>query len=98
MNFNNNIDVYSNISTSDGYGGVTNEYIKHSTIKAALAPITIENIISGGREINHQVIKLFTKNKIDLQDFAINYKDVTYKYMTFTDYGKVMLYIMEIDK
>lgn len=98
MNFNTNIDVYSKRYIQDGYGGGEYKYTFHSTIKAALAPISTELILAGGRDINYQAIKVFTKTKIDVDDFVIKYNENTYKKVSFTDYGKVVLYAMEIDK
>lgn len=98
MNFNSNIDIYSTQYVQDGYGGGEYKYTFHSTIKAALAPIQTEVISAGGRNINYQTIKIFTKTKIDADDFIVKHNKNSYKKTSFIDYGKVMLYIMEIDK
>jgi predicted nucleic-acid-binding protein len=98
MNFNNNIDVYAKKYIKDGYGGGEYKYTYHSTIKAALAPIKTELILAGGRDISYQAIKVFSKTKIDVDDFIIKHGKNSYKKMSFIDYGKVMLYVMEIDR
>lgn len=98
MNFNTDIQICEKKYTPDNYGGGEFKYILDSTIKAALAPIKTELIVAGGRDLNYQAIKVFTKTQIKTDNFIVKYKGVNYKKMSFTDYGKVMLYVMEIDK
>lgn len=97
MNFNKNIDIYQTKFEQDGYGGGYYKKQLHSTIKAAIAPIKTDLITAGDRDINYQSIKVFTKDKINLENFFIKYNDNFFKQMSFINYGKVSLYVMEIE-
>lgn len=98
MNFNKNVDIYESQLEPDGYGGGHYNKQFHSTIKAAIAPIKTDLIIAGDRDINYQAMKVFTKDKVNMDNFFIKYNDNFFKEVSFIDYGKVMLYVVEIEK
>lgn len=96
MNYNKSITVYSTENKLDGYGGYTKEKSLYAKIKCTVAPYTDSKIDAGGRETTHHIIKVFSRTKINIDDFIFEYNHKEYKKVSVTDYNKVIMYVMEL--
>lgn len=95
MNFNKTITIFKPKSIKDDFGGRTVDYVEDKTIKANAAPSEEKFIAADGSIKIYSLLKVFSKEKIDLKDFRVKYEDVFYKLISKTDYSKVVMYKME---
>lgn len=95
MNFNKEVTILKPTRKDDGYGGNVITYTDYKTIKANTAPAEEKVIATDGSLKIYSLLKIFTKDLIDIKDFRIKYNDVLYKHVSTTDYSKVILYKME---
>lgn len=90
-----NIKIYSKQAINDGYGGIEEKEVYHSTISCELAPITTKLIDANGRVISHQILKIFSETKINLENFTVEYNGKHYKKFSETDYTEIFMYELE---
>ena len=96
MNENAQIKIYSNSFISDGMGGGEYKETYYGSINCEVAPITTRLIDANGRVISHQILKLFTETKIELDDFIVEYNNKKYKKFSDTDYTEIIMYELEL--
>ena len=96
MNENAQIKIYSNSFISDGMGGGEYKETYYGSINCEIAPITTKLIDANGRVISHQILKLFTETKIELDDFIVEYNNKKYKKFSDTDYTEIIMYELEL--
>lgn len=96
MNENAQIKIYSNSFISDGMGGGEYKETYYGSIDCEVAPITTKLIDANGRVISHQILKLFTETKIELDDFIVEYNNKKYKKFSDTDYTEIIMYELEL--
>lgn len=96
MNENAQIKIYSNSFISDGMGGGEYKETYYGSINCEVAPITTKLIDANGRVISHQILKLFTETKIELDDFIVEYNNKKYKKFSDTDYTEIFMYELEL--
>lgn len=96
MNENAQIKIYSNSFISDGMGGGEYKETYYGSINCEVAPITTKLIDANGRVISHQILKLFTETKIELDDFIVEYNNKKYKKFSDTDYTEIIMYELEL--
>lgn len=90
------IKIYSKQTIDDGYGGIEEKNIYHSTISCELAPITTKLIDANGRIVSSQILKIFSETKINLEDFIVEYNGKQYKKFSETDYTEIFMYELEL--
>lgn len=90
------IKIYSKQIIDDGYGGRKEKQIYHSTISCELAPITTKLVDANGRVMSHQILKIFSETKINLEDFIVEYNGKNYKKYSETDYTEIFMYELEL--
>lgn len=96
MNENAQIKIYSNSFISDGMGGGEYKETYYGSINCEVAPITTRLVDANGRIISHQILKLFTETKIELDDFIVEYNNKKYKKFSDTDYTEIIMYELEL--
>lgn len=96
MNYNKSITVYSTENNPDGYGGYINNHSLYAKISCSVAPYTESKIDAGGRETTHYAIKVFSRTKINIDNFIFEFNNQKYKKVSVTDYDKVVMYVMEL--
>lgn len=96
MNENAQIKIYSNSFISDGMGGGEYKETYYGSINCEVAPITTRLVDANGRVISHQILKLFTETKIELDDFIVEYNNKKYKKFSDTDYTEIIMYELEL--
>lgn len=96
MNENAQIKIYSNSFISDGMGGGEYKETYYGSINCEVAPITTKLIDANGRIVSHQILKLFTETKIELDDFIVEYNNKKYKKFSDTDYTEIIMYELEL--
>ena len=96
MNENAQIKIYSNSFISDGMGGGEYKETYYGSINCEVAPITTKLVDANGRVISHQILKLFTETKIELDDFIVEYNNKKYKKFSDTDYTEIIMYELEL--
>lgn len=92
------IRVFKSISIDDGLGGVTNSYkLLQEITDYETAPTTVSFIEAGGREVAHNVLKVFTEEKlIEIEDIVFEYENQRYILASLTDYEEIFLYQLEV--
>ncbi len=96
MNENAQINIYSNSFISDGMGGGEYKETYYGSIYCEVAPITTKLVDANGRIVSHQILKLFTETKIELDDFTVEYNNKKYKKFSDTDYTEIIMYELEL--
>lgn len=96
MNENAQIKIYSNSFISDGMGGGEYKETYYGSINCEVAPITTRLVDANGRIVSHQILKLFTETKIELDDFIVEYNNKKYKKFSDTDYTEIIMYELEL--
>lgn len=97
MNYNKKIKALKKVFSNDGMGGGEYQYQDtNQEIKCSIAPIKKRIIEAGGREVEHNLLKVFTKGPIVGEDLIFSYGGQLYKIASWADYGKVFLYEMEV--
>ena len=96
MNYNKKIKALKKVFMDDGMGGGLYEYQEIDEIKCAVAPVKKQRIIAGGREETFNILKVFTRELINQDDLAFEYEGQLYGITSYTDYGKVILYELEV--
>ena len=97
MNYNKRIKALKKSVVEDGMGGGSyQEQVLKDDIKCSIAPIKKKIIEAGGREVEHNMLKVFTKEPIIGDDLLFEYLGQRYKLCSWCDYGKVFLYEMEV--
>ena len=97
MNYNKRIKALKKSFVEDGMGGGSyQEQVLKDDIKCAIAPIKKKIIEAGGREVEHNMLKVFTREKIEGDDLLFEYLGQRYKLSSWCDYGKVLLYELEV--
>ena len=96
MNYNKKIKALKKVFMDDGMGGGIYKYQEIDEIKCAVAPVKKQRIIAGGREETFNLLKVFTRELINQDDFAFEYEGKLYGITSYTDYGKVILYELEV--
>ena len=98
MDYKDKVVIIKEQKTTDNYGGLVTEMVEIGNIRVKVAPykvangelVTIPNPIAS--------VKFFTNSKLHVSEnemFYIIYKDILYKKVALTDYGKCMLIIGE---
>ena len=96
MNYNKRIKALKKSFVEDGMGGGSyQEQVLKDDIKCSIAPIKKKIIEAGGREVEHNMLKVFTREKIEGDDLLFEYLGQRYKLSSWCDYGKVLLYELE---
>lgn len=97
MNYNKRIKALKKSFVEDGMGGGSYQLqVLKDDIKCSIAPIKKTIIEAGGREEEHSMIKVFTREPIKEDDLIFEYLGQRYKLCSWVDYGKVFLYEMEV--
>ena len=97
MNYNKRIKALKKSFVEDGMGGGSYQLqVLKDDIKCSIAPIKKTIIEAGGREEEHSMIKVFTREPIKGDDLIFEYLGQRYKLCSWCDYGKVFLYEMEV--
>ena len=96
MNEDAKVTIYSKTFVSDGMGGGEYKETYYGSINCEIAPITTKLIDANGRVISHQILKLFTETKIELDDFIVEYNNKKYKKFSDTDYTEIIMYELEL--
>ena len=97
MNYNKRIKALKKSFVEDGMGGGSyQEQVLKDDIKCSIAPIRKTIIEAGGREEEHSMLKVFTRDQIKGDDLAFEYQGELYKLASWCDYGKVFLYELEV--
>lgn len=96
MNYNKKIKVLKKVFMEDGMGGGKYTYENVDEVKCSIAPIKKTIIEAGGREEEHNLLKVFTRDQIKGDDLAFEYQGELYKLASWCDYGKVFLYELEV--
>lgn len=96
MNEDAKVKIYSKSFVPDGMGGGEYKETYYGSINCEVAPITTKLIDANGRIISHQILKLFTETKIELEDFTIEYNNKKYKKFSDTDYTEIIMYELEL--
>lgn len=97
MNYNKKIKALKKSFVEDGMGGGSYQLqVLKDDIKCSIAPIKRTIIEAGGREEEHSMIKVFTREPIIGDDLVFEYLGQRYKLASWVDYGKVFLYELEV--
>ena len=97
MNYNKRIKALKKSFVEDGMGGGSyQEQVLKDDIKCSIAPIKKKIIEAGGREVEHNMLKVFTREPIIGDDLLFEYLGQRYKLCSWVDYGKVFLYELEV--
>lgn len=96
MNEDAKVNLYSKTFVPDGMGGGEYRETYHGSIDCEIAPITTKLIDANGRVISHQILKLFTETKIELDNFIVEYNNKKYKKFYETDYTEIIMYELEL--
>ena len=97
MNYNKRIKALKKSFVEDGMGGGSyQEQVLKDDIKCSIAPIKKKIIEAGGREVEHNMLKVFTREKIEGDDLLFEYLGQRYKLSSWCAYGKVLLYELEV--
>ena len=96
MNEDAKVNIYSKSFISDGMGGGEYKTSYYGSIECEVAPITTKLIDANGRVISHQILKLLTEKRIQLDDFIVEYNNKKYKKFSDTDYTEIIMYELEL--
>ena len=97
MNYNKRIKALKKSFVEDGMGGGSYQLqVLKDDIKCSIAPIKKKIIEAGGREVEHNMLKVFTREPIIGDDLIFEYLGQRYKLCSWVDYGKVFLYELEV--
>lgn len=98
MNYNKKIKAFRKSFVEDGMGGGSYQLqALEDDIKCSIPPIKRTIIEAGGREEEHNILKVFTREPIvGGDDLIFEYLGQRYKLCSWCDYGKVFLYEMEV--
>lgn len=97
MNYNKKIKALKKVFMDDGMGGGLYKYQEIVEFKCAVAPIKKSVINAAGREETFNTLKVFTKENLQNNgDLAFEYLGQIYGVCSFVNYGKVILYELEV--